>query len=100
MNVRKYIAALMCAAILPCCLSGCTGNSGTDTAADETEENTMQTSVKAADTEDIPFANVDTSYKSVTIDGNTINMDDGTVYRGIGVVTGNNSSRLLMDYKV
>ncbi|MBD5139085.1 MAG: DUF1080 domain-containing protein [Ruminococcus sp.] len=100
MNVRKYIAALMCAAVLSCCLSGCTGSSGADTAADETEENTMQTT--NAETEavnEIPTANVDTSYKNVLIDGSTINMDDGTVYRGLGVVTGNNSSRLLMDYK-
>lgn len=36
----------------------------------------------------------------VTIDGKTINKDSGTVYRGLGTVTGNNSSRLLMDYKV
>lgn len=35
----------------------------------------------------------------ITIDGNTINNDSGTVYRGLGTVTGNNSSRLLMDYK-
>lgn len=35
----------------------------------------------------------------VTIDGNTVNNDSGTVYRGLGTVTGNNSSRLLMDYK-
>lgn len=99
MNAGKYIAAFMCAAILPCCLSGCTGSPDAYIAADETEENTMQTSVKTADTEDIPFANADMSYKSVTIDGNTVNMDEGTVYRGLGAVTGNNSSRLLMDYK-
>lgn len=36
----------------------------------------------------------------VIIDGKTVNMDKGTVYRGLGTVTGNNSSRLLMDYKV
>ena len=36
---------------------------------------------------------------AVTIDGNSVNMDKGTVYRGLGVVTGNGSSRLLMDYK-
>ena len=37
---------------------------------------------------------------NVTIDGKTVNNDKGTVYRGLGTVTGNNSSRLLMDYKV
>lgn len=47
----------------------------------------------------IPLASVNTSYKAVTVDGNTVNKDEGTVWRGLGVVTGNNSSRLLMDYK-
>lgn len=37
---------------------------------------------------------------NVTVDGKTVNNDTGTVYRGLGTVTGNNSSRLLMDYKV
>ena len=100
MNIRKYIVALISTAVLSCCLSGCTGNSDADTAANEKEENTMQTT--AAETEavkEIPTANVDTSYKNVPIDGSTVNMDEGTVYRGLGVVTGNNSSRLLMDYK-
>ena len=49
--------------------------------------------------QEIPAAIVNDSYYAVNIDGNTINMDDGTIYRGLGVVTGNNSSRLLMDYK-
>ena len=39
------------------------------------------------------------AYYAVSIDGNTTNMIEGTVYRGLGVITGNNSSRLLMDYK-
>ncbi|MDE5866630.1 MAG: glycosyl hydrolase family 59, partial [Lachnospiraceae bacterium] len=43
---------------------------------------------------------MDMLYKTVLIDGNTVNMDKGTVYRGLGAVTANNSSRLLMDYKI
>lgn len=39
-------------------------------------------------------------YTNVTVDGRTVNKDSGSVYRGLGTVTGNNSSRLLMDYKV
>lgn len=42
----------------------------------------------------------DPPVKAVTIDGKTVNMNPGTVWRGLGTVTGNNSSRLLMDYKV
>ena len=44
-------------------------------------------------------ATVNSEYKQVLVDGSTTNMDEGTVYRGLGVITGNNSSRLLMDYK-
>ena len=58
----------------------------------------MQTTETTAEKE-IPLASVNTAYKSVTVDGNTTNMDKGTVWRGLGVITGNNSSRLLMDYK-
>lgn len=50
--------------------------------------------------EEFPTARVNTAYQNVTIDGNTVNTDEGTVFRGLGTVTGNNSSRLLMDYKV
>ena len=50
--------------------------------------------------EEIPFAPVIETYHAVSVNGNTINKDEGTVYRGLGVITGNNSSRLLMDYKV
>lgn len=39
------------------------------------------------------------SVRQVLIDADTINWNESTVYRGVGVVTGNNSSRLLMDYK-
>lgn len=46
-----------------------------------------------------PTAQVNASYQNVTIDGNTVNTNEGTVFRGLGAVTGNNSSRLLMDYK-
>lgn len=65
----------------------------------------MQTSTitTAATTEvnekEIPVAVVNDSYYAVTVDGNTVNTNEGAVYRGLGVVTGNNSSRLLMDYK-
>lgn len=37
--------------------------------------------------------------RAIVIDGKTVNRNPGTVYRGLGVVTGNNSSRLLLDYK-
>lgn len=36
----------------------------------------------------------------INIDGKTINQNKNTVFRGLGAITGNNSSRLLMDYKI
>lgn len=59
----------------------------------------MQNHVETAVKRENPKAETEKSYRIIKIDGNTINMDEGTVYRGLGVVTGNNSSRLLMDYK-
>lgn len=37
--------------------------------------------------------------KTITIDGNKIDTSENNKYRGLGMVTGNNSSRLLLDYK-
>ena len=59
----------------------------------------MQNHVETAIKRKNPKAETEKSDRIIKIDGNTINMDEGTVYRGLGVVTGNNSSRLLMDYK-
>ncbi|MCM1334538.1 MAG: DUF1080 domain-containing protein [Bacteroides sp.] len=104
MNIRKFISASVCAVMLPCCLTGCSGNVSTT----ETEETFMQSEQTSVETtlvttaepeKEIPTAKVDLSYKAVSIDGDTVNMDEGTVYRGLGAVTGNNSSRLLLDYK-
>lgn len=99
MNIRKSIASALLSAVVAGSLNGCTQS----TVQDETEDTTMTTTeaqVQASPAEDIPFAAVNASYKQIIVDGNTVNMDEGTVYRGLGVITGNNSSRLLMDYKV
>lgn len=103
MKNRKFISAALCASMLVCLCTGCAGNTT------DTEESTMQntdsnTTTTAATTEEvpveeIPLAFVDESYFAVSVDGSTTNMNEGTVYRGLGVITGNNSSRLLMDYK-
>ena len=36
---------------------------------------------------------------NIVIDGNNANTAENMLYRGAGMVSGNNSSRLLMDYK-
>lgn len=43
--------------------------------------------------------NAESSSKVVTIDGNKANTASQSRYRGFGMVSGNNSSRLLLDYK-
>ncbi len=95
MKIRNFISAVICISMLACLCTGCTENNK------DMEENEMQSAgnITANVIEEIPVAVVNDSYYAVSIDGNTTNMDDGTVYRGLGVVTGNNSSRLLMDYK-
>ncbi|MBQ4166447.1 MAG: hypothetical protein IJD85_09010, partial [Oscillospiraceae bacterium] len=37
--------------------------------------------------------------KSITIDGATASLSENTRWRGFGMVSANNSSRLLLDYK-
>lgn len=100
MKIRKFISTAICLSMMLCSGAGCAGN---NTETEETTMQTAETTTAITTTEvtekEIPVAVVDNSYYAVTIDGNTINTDEGTVYRGLGVVTGNNSSRLLMDYK-
>lgn len=99
MNIRKFISAVICTAMLPAVFTGCNQNSDNAEAEETTVQMTeSETTVTEAPGE-IPLASVNTSYKAVSVDGNTVNTDENTVWRGLGVVTGNNSSRLLMDYK-
>lgn len=104
MNIKKYISVGLCAAMLSCCAAGCTKESeSVETEGTNMNLESVSSATEAEKTEEVeefPTAPVNASYKSVTVDGNTVNMDAGTVFRGLGVVTGNNSSRLLMDYKV
>ena len=41
----------------------------------------------------------ETAVRELVIDGSTVNTNPQTAYRGLGTVTCNNSSRLLLDYK-
>lgn len=98
MNIRKFISAVTCVAMVSCVFTGC-DQEKPDTESEDTAVRTEETVPETEAAEEIPLANVIASYKAVTVDGNTVNTDEGTVWRGLGVVTGNNSSRLLMDYK-
>ncbi len=42
---------------------------------------------------------MNSSIKELIIDGSTVDRNPASAFRGLGAVTGNNSSRLLMDYK-
>lgn len=100
MKIRKFISAAIYLSMLLCLGTGCAGNNtNTEGTAMQTKETTTAISTTEVTEKEIPVAVVDDSYYAVTVDGNAINNDEGTVYRGLGVVTGNNSSRLLMDYK-
>lgn len=99
MNIRKFISAVICTAMLPTVFTGCNPNSDNAEAEETTVQMTESETTVTEAPEEIPLASVNTSYKAVSVDGNTVNTDENTVWRGLGVVTGNNSSRLLMDYK-
>lgn len=100
MNIRKFISAVISASLVTACAAGCSGSTEiNETKTEEAAVTTTTTATEEIIAEEIPLAFVDNSYYAVSVDGNTINTDDGTVYRGLGVITGNNSSRLLMDYK-
>lgn len=85
MNIKKYIAAVLCAAMLPCCLTGCGNNDERSEGSDMGSETTLTESTSnMEEIKEIPTAEVNSTYKSVTVDGNTVNMDVGTVFRGHG----------------
>lgn len=45
------------------------------------------------------FADENVNTRAIVIDGDKANTNENMLYRGAGMVSGNNSSRLLMDYK-
>ena len=95
MNIKKIIAAVLCLSVLVSKTA-----SGHDIIGqNQTEVTLMASASEAKEVIKILPATVNSEYKQVLVDGSTTNMDEGTVYRGLGVITGNNSSRLLMDYK-
>jgi len=100
MKIRKFISAIICSSLFLSFCSGCT-ESKTNTEETTMENKETATSVTTEEIKpvEIPSAVFNDAYYAVNIDGNTTNMNEGTVYRGLGVITGNNSSRLLMDYK-
>ncbi|HHT88445.1 MAG TPA: glycosyl hydrolase family 59 [Clostridiales bacterium] len=66
------------------------------------ENNIITTPIKQEDnTPETVFtqAEVNPNYMAVSVDGATTNTNPAATYRGLGMVTGNNSSRLLIDYK-
>ena len=102
MNIRKFITYAVCLALAVCSFGGCNNasqNQDTAKTEDATAVTSSETSAATEMPKEIPLAAVNNSYKAVTIDGNTVNTDEASVWRGLGAVTGNNSSRLLMDYK-
>jgi hypothetical protein len=73
------------------------GNNGEQNTEGSTEGNEEGMNLDMSITNEIPYATVNPDYQLVEVDGNTINPYNA--FRGLGAITGNNSSRLLMDYK-
>jgi hypothetical protein len=103
MNSKRMVAVMMACLLCLAGLSSCTGNKEQPA---ETSPAELETSEVVVPTDDlgeivsfITDAVVNPAYKPVLVDGNTANTNPATAYRGLGVVTGNNTSRLLMDYK-
>lgn len=95
MNIKKIIAAALCLSVFV----GKSASGYEIIGQNQTEVTLMSSATETKNVSEILPATVNSEYKQVLVDGSTTNMDEGTVYRGLGVITGNNSSRLLMDYK-
>ncbi|MGN0164738.1 MAG: hypothetical protein ACI39R_01010 [Lachnospiraceae bacterium] len=97
MNIRKFICVLLSAVIVTGSFAGC-GNKRNENSVDTSNDINIQIT-QTPEEEVIQTATINNSFQEIIVDGESINWDENTVYRGLGVVTGNNSSRLLMDYK-
>lgn len=85
MNVpKRFLGVCLSAVLSMTMLTGCGNNSNTNNKGDSKVKNT---------------ATVNPDYQKLSIDGATTNTNNASAYRGLGIVTGNNSSRLLIDYK-
>ncbi len=100
------IKTAVCAVLIATMLTGCADNNGQSssdiTASSSATSSTTTTSQEVSEvTPEKIFetAIVNQSYKAVAVDGSTVNLNPAATYKGLGLVTGNNSSRLLMDYK-
>ncbi|MDO4945323.1 MAG: glycosyl hydrolase family 59 [Ruminococcus sp.] len=82
---KRVLTVCVSAALGVSMLSGCENKK--DDSSDKGENKMEKTAV------------VHSEYQKLEIDGSTVNTNPASAYRGLGVVTGNNSSRLLMDYK-
>lgn len=117
-NIRRALMLTMCASMMAGCAAGSqdNGTAPAETIADSTadnqneetssatEESTEEPTEESTEPEtteeplsfDASLADKSTSF---TVDGGQVLTAENTRYDGLGMVTANNSSRLLLDYK-
>lgn len=102
MKVRKMIAMILAAALSAGVAAGCSNDNGQqpDTSDSGTAANPDGTSAPVDKNEIIVFDGSGvTLTKTFTVDGDKALADESKLYDGLGMVSANNSSRLLLDYK-
>ncbi len=109
MKIKKIAAIIAAAAMITGLLSGCTksendtGMVGTSaTTADTTNAAELNSETESEEPieKTITFDTSDvTLTRTVTADGSKALSDEAKLYDGLGIISANNSSRLLIDYK-
>lgn len=94
MKIKKIISVITAVIMVSGIVSGCAGNK--DTAINSKEKGSDYT----LDSNELTFdtSNV-TKSKTIIADGNKAMSEINKLYDGLGMVSANNSSRLLLDYK-
>lgn len=95
-KTRSMSAVAISAIMLLSACDNATSSIDKETGSQSSSEETTMTTTTAPEFETAPLKS---GYTEIKIDGDTANKNPAAAYRGLGMVTGNNSSRLLMDYK-
>ena len=95
----KKIAGIMTVVLASVMIFSACSNGGNEDKTENEETTPMETVEEKVD-EEVVFddGNVKNEW-SVTIDGNKAITDENALYEGMGFISANNSSRLLLDYK-
>lgn len=106
MELKKFLSASLACTLCITMLTACSGNENpsetSDTAINtDIDNNSVTTTEEVTTLKELAVieAEINPEYRVITVNGDAANTNPASAYRGLGAVTGNNSSRLLMDYK-